>query len=140
MSTAGDSKPYELNSDVLPERLAAGADGAIWLRIRQAIGSGGWTPVGAQAYVPLRTANSGPAGITLGPDGNLWFTEHAANRIGRITPLGTVTEFALPHAGGPAGIATGPDGNLYIAENSGDRIDRMSTEGRVDEFRFAECW
>jgi hypothetical protein len=30
------------------------------------------------------TANSGPYGIAAGPDGNLWFTENNANRIGRI--------------------------------------------------------
>ena len=35
-----------------------------------------------------------PAGITAGPDGNLWFTEFDGNRIGRITPAGVVTEFA----------------------------------------------
>ena len=28
---------------------------------------------------------SGPVGITAGPDGNLWFTEFSGNRIGRIT-------------------------------------------------------
>ncbi len=31
------------------------------------------------------TANSAPFGITVGPDGALWFTEFASNRIGRIT-------------------------------------------------------
>ena len=30
-----------------------------------------------------------------GPDGNLWFTEEAANKIGRITPGGTITDWAL---------------------------------------------
>ena len=34
---------------------------------------------------PPPTGDSGPAGITLGPDGNLWFTEYIANKIGRIT-------------------------------------------------------
>ena len=31
-------------------------------------------------------------GITLGPEGNLWFTEES--KIGRITPAGVVTEFS----------------------------------------------
>jgi hypothetical protein len=31
------------------------------------------------------TAGSGPDTITAGPDGNLWFTEFAGNRIGRIS-------------------------------------------------------
>jgi streptogramin lyase len=46
------------------------------------------TPTVAQPFVtefPLPTANSIPAGITAGPDGNLWFTEFNGNQIGRIT-------------------------------------------------------
>ena len=93
-----------------------------------------WT--GTTAYVPLPTPESGPAAIVNATDGNLWFTEHAANRVGRLTPLGTLTEFALPKRGGPAGIAEGSDGKLYIAENSGERIDQMSMDGRVQEFRL----
>ena len=27
------------------------------------------------------------------PDGNLWFTEEDGNKIGRITPAGTIAEF-----------------------------------------------
>jgi streptogramin lyase len=45
---------------------------------------------------PVPTAGSGPEAITTGPDGNLWFTEAAGNRIGRITPAGVITEFPLP--------------------------------------------
>ena len=33
------------------------------------------------------------AGITAGPDGNVWFSESEAGQIGRIAPDGTVTEF-----------------------------------------------
>src|SRR5262249_23331445 len=42
---------------------------------------------------PVLTAGSDPFGITAGPDGNLWFTEQIGDKIGRITPSGTVTEF-----------------------------------------------
>jgi virginiamycin B lyase len=53
-------------------------------------------------------------GITTGPDGNLWFTEFSNNKIGRITPSGTVTEFSGISTGGLfyADIAAGPDGNV----------------------------
>jgi len=30
--------------------------------------------------------NGVPGGITRGPDGNLWFTQSVAGKIGRITP------------------------------------------------------
>src|SRR5262249_56583218 len=61
----------------------------------------------------LNDMNSRPQGITRGPDGNLWFTENSANRIGRITPAGVVTEFAagITPNSGPNEITAGPDGN-----------------------------
>jgi streptogramin lyase len=78
------------------------------------------------------TANSRPAGIAAGPDGNLWFTESNGNRIGRITPAGAVTEFTA--AGTPTGIAAGPDGNLWFTEFLGKKIGRITPAGVVTEF------
>jgi virginiamycin B lyase len=34
--------------------------------------------------------------IVAGPDGALWFTAHARNKIGQITTAGTISEFLLP--------------------------------------------
>lgn len=47
---------------------------------------------------PIPTANSSPQGIAAGPDGNLWFTESNANKIGRITTDGIFTEYPIPTA------------------------------------------
>ncbi len=53
---------------------------------------------------PAPTPFPGPQGIAVGPDGNLWFTEYAANQIGRVTPAGVITEFPIPTASsGPVG-------------------------------------
>jgi streptogramin lyase len=61
------------------------------------------------------TASSSPAGIALGADGNLWFTEANHNALGRITPNGTVTEFSLGSTFGDAqDITSGPNGLLYF--------------------------
>ena len=40
----------------------------------------------------IPTPKSQPSGITLGPDGALWFVERLGNRVGRISeyPLFTV--------------------------------------------------
>ena len=50
-------------------------------------------------------------GVAAGPDGNLWFTENA--HIGRLTPAGDITEFALPTTNtayyAPAALVAGPD-------------------------------
>ena len=77
-----------------------------------------------------------PHNITAGPDGNLWFTEPSAGRIGRITPAGVITEFSAgisPNAS-PRGITSGPDGNLWFTEVSGHRIGRITLDGVVTEF------
>lgn len=91
--------------------------------------------------------------ITAGPDGNLWFTEHQANglsRIGRITPNGKITQFAIPDT--PKGslapdvatsITTGPDHNLWfnLAEddflngpNPAPFVGRITPGGKVTVF------
>ncbi len=81
------------------------------------------------------TPGSGLAGITVGPDNNVWFTEQSSGTIGRITPAGTITEFPLPTAaGGPAGIAPGPDGNLWFTEQAGNKIGRITPAGVITEF------
>src|SRR5262249_10953894 len=57
-----------------------------------------------------------PEGITRGPDGNLWFADASADRIGRITPAGVVTDFAITPGSSPQEITAGPDGNLWFTE------------------------
>ena len=79
-----------------------------------------------------------PHGIVAGPDGNLWFTE-LADRIGRITPSGTVTEFSagISSARQPDRVSpSGPDGNLSFTEFFFQRIGRINTA--LDPLRFAD--
>jgi streptogramin lyase len=64
-------------------------------------------------------ANAGPWGITAGPDGNLWFTEAGAGKIGMINPNDPThpTDYSIPTANEhPTGITAGPDGNLWFGE------------------------
>ena len=49
-----------------------------------------------------------PDRIVAGPDGNLWFTEFAQDRIARMTPGGTVTEFPLGLGRGREPLAIAP--------------------------------
>jgi virginiamycin B lyase len=88
-------------------------------------------PIDLEVLIP--TANSTPGAITVGPDGNLWFVEQAGNNIGRITPTGSITEFAIPTAGAnPQGIIAGPDGNLWFTEQT--QIARITPQGVITEF------
>jgi len=83
----------------------------------------------------LSSGNS-PVRITAGTDGNLWFTEHKADPIGRITPTGTITEFTtgITPDSRPTMITAGPDGNLWFTESVADRIGRITPTGAVTEY------
>jgi streptogramin lyase len=81
------------------------------------------------------TPNSSPVGITAGPDGDVWFVEQAGNKVGRITPGGTITELAIPTpASMPRDITAGPDGNLWFTESATNKIGRITTGGTITEF------
>jgi|HubBroStandDraft_6_1064221.scaffolds.fasta_scaffold00003_187 virginiamycin B lyase len=83
----------------------------------------------------LPNSGSQPLGIAAGPDGGVWFTEIAGNRIGRITYHGAISEFTLPHSGSsPTFIAAGPDGNMWFTEGSGNAIGRITPQGAITEF------
>lgn len=83
-------------------------------------------PLGTLAAEFPLTTTAGPDDIAAGPDGNLWFTEQHGDRIGRITPTGTIAEFALAPNSHPRGIAAGPDGNLWVTEPTSNRIGRFT--------------
>jgi streptogramin lyase len=93
------------------------------------------------------TGNSEPGFITVGSDGNLWFTEGAEfftpnpdpntggtfhSNIARITPTGDITEFRVDGGGFPHDIVQGPNGVLYFSNNQG--LGRISTDGVVAPF------
>ena len=61
--------------------------------------------------------------IVVGPDGNLWFTEPLARRLGRITPTGKATEYPLTlEAGGqPEEITAAPDRTMWFTTGNGNR-------------------
>ncbi|HEY0752922.1 MAG TPA: protein kinase [Ktedonobacteraceae bacterium] len=81
------------------------------------------------------TKSSGPADITKGSDGNLWFSESLTSKIGRLSPGGVLTEFAAPTSGSyPYGITAGTDGNLWFSETNASKIGRITTGGLVTEF------
>src|SRR5947207_3410815 len=71
----------------------------------------------------LPNSNANPEWITVGPDGNLWFTVpyvngQPADTIGMISPTThAITQFSTPTANSaPAAITVGPDGNLWFNE------------------------
>lgn len=137
------------NNEVRPLAITEGPDGNGWFTISLTNGSGSpirteigrVTPTGVITRFPTPTVDAcrvfGTAsvcGITVGPDGNLWFTETREKRIGRITLSGQITEFLADGSGGEFfyGITAGPDGNLWVAD-SGDII-RITPAGVITFF------
>jgi len=89
------------------------------------------TPTNCMTEFAIPTAGSGPAGITAGPDGALWFAEKTANKVGRITTAGVVTnEFSITTASAGANdITAGPDGNLWFTEHLQNAVVRLTPAG-----------
>jgi streptogramin lyase len=84
---------------------------------------------------------SGANGITLGPEGALWFTtpdQPGGNMIGDITTAGAISSVtsanALTEVNGPelptgGDITPGPDGNMWIAQRDGNVVGEISISG-----------
>jgi virginiamycin B lyase len=79
------------------------------------------------------------AGIALGSDGALWFTNSGSgfscgNSIGRITTVGTVTSYTGTGIYGPVAITPGPDGALWFTNFCNSSIGRITTSGVVSNY------
>jgi streptogramin lyase len=71
--------------------------------------------------------------MTTGSDKNVWFTEQGIPRIGKITPAGVVTEYAIPSGDWGYDIAAGASGTVWFTESS--KIGKINTTtGHVTEF------
>ena len=57
-----------------------------------------------------------PEGPAIGPDGALYVTEIAGQRISKVDEDGTVSTFSHT-GGGPNGAAFNPGGELVVANN-----------------------
>lgn len=149
---SGKLAEYPLpGTNLAPDGIAAGPDGAMWFAEGNANGSstanatiGRITSGGKITQFPIPGAGDYNAEtITTGPDGVIWFTEvdqvYSAEtvygKIGRISSSGQITQYSLPTGIYPFGIMSGPDGALWFWEYEyarGDtKIARMTTNGKV---------
>jgi streptogramin lyase len=122
--------------------ITAGLDGALWFTVGVPFGPiggsglvGRITPTGSLTLYNTSTIDL--RNITTGPDGALWFTEYTANKIGRISTAGTLTEYPIPNLAAPRGITTGPDGALWFTTES--EIWRLTTAGAFVKYNTTAC-
>jgi streptogramin lyase len=113
---------------------AVAALGLLWVAGASA------APLGAvEEFSESRGLNLGsvPTFIAAGPEGNLWFSDDGSEpAIGRITPSGTITEFAISAHGGnaesqPTAIALGPDGNIWFVDKGATQAIGEIEPGKI---------
>lgn len=101
------------------------------LHVKIALGLGlaalAFTGVAEARARSIPTPSSQPISITVGPDGNLWFTEQNSSRVARITPQGIITEFQTP------------DLQFPVRHHPGSRRQRLVLRGfdRADRLYYA---
>jgi streptogramin lyase len=129
-----------------PAGITAGPDGNIWFTEWGADKIGVFSPSSPTLITeytlpantlppgPPGTSNSGPQTITVGSDGNLWFTETNNDKIGKITPAGVITEYPIPAGSYPFAIVAGLDGNLWFTELHRNKVGRITPSGTLTEF------
>ncbi|HXW77698.1 MAG TPA: hypothetical protein VEJ20_09825 [Candidatus Eremiobacteraceae bacterium] len=85
-------------------------------------------PPGSVVEYPIPTASSFPAYITYSSvDGDLWFTEATASKIGRVDPgTGTITETPLAAGAQPYDITIGPDGAPWFGAQGLASLGRLN--------------
>ena len=163
LTPAGAITEYPLtHADNGPSAIVVGPDGNIWFTEvgNRSSGTqpfddgaiGRVTSSGAVTEFKLPQSGMYPAGLTKGPDNNLWFTAVLApvattggsptvttDYVGRITPAGAITLYAMPGQADEMGdIITGPDGAFWFGvgnENTTTakqpaRIVRVTTSGQ----------
>ncbi|HET9245704.1 MAG TPA: hypothetical protein VFO15_07865, partial [Xanthobacteraceae bacterium] len=76
---------------------------------------------------PVKTPDASLRGVTVAPNGDLWFTENFSNKIGRMAPDGKVIgEYAIPLEGcGARAIIALPDGRLFFSAHDAGAIGEV---------------
>lgn len=98
----------------IPGPMALGPDGRMWICDGDMLAA-----VDRSFKVTLYSLPSfgGFAGVTAGPDGNLWATDFINSAIVRVTTSGVMTEFSTPTPNMiPTAIGVGPNGNIWFTE------------------------
>jgi streptogramin lyase len=149
----GSISEFPANGNRIPAAIASLPGGGLWFT-EPGIGAnfiGELSIGGAETDFPL-TAQDGPFGISNGPDGALWFADQgfvgAGNcpaQIGRITPAGSVSRFAIPSGNLPVSVAPTSFGTQLLftestaaasnlCNNVQNAIGAITTTGAVTEF------
>jgi streptogramin lyase len=95
-------------------------------------------PAGAATHnitqFTIKSPGNQPGDMTIGNDGNIWFVDHATNKIGRITKTGAIAGFGAKAGSHPTSITTGSDGAVWFTETATNSIGRTTTGSNMSHF------
>jgi len=132
-------------ASALGRAIATGPDGRLWVLGSGVDGlvhvwavdtSGPANEIASLGENPVLGIGFLPAGMTAGPDGNVWISELSA--IARVSAAGQVTEFPTGSGAVPTSITAGPDSHLWFVTSIGfiasrQGLSRITTEGLIEE-------
>jgi streptogramin lyase len=83
--------------------------------------------------------SGGQGGLTLGPDGNVWFIEQ--KHIASITTGGKITEYQYPSeatSNSYGDVTTGSDGNVWFTEYNNGIVGKIvPSTGKITEYTLS---
>jgi virginiamycin B lyase len=124
VTMAGEVTEFSLPAGSLPGPIVAGADGALWLTLRNAGELARMTTDGQlTGQFPLASATADPVGLVAAPDGQLWVGQHETASLVRFSLAG---EFGaeLRVRSRLDVLTLGPDGALWYATADGAKVGR----------------
>jgi virginiamycin B lyase len=90
--------------------------------------------------VPTKAAK--PYAVAVSPDGSIWFSEEASNKIGYLNPkTGELKEYPLTGEQNvaPHGLVADPIGNIWFAASAGGFIGKLEpSSGKVGVFKLPD--
>ncbi|GAY78233.1 putative hydrolase [Sporolactobacillus inulinus] len=83
----------------------------------------------------LEDQNTGPYGVAVSSSGEVWFTQHKANKISCIQSDGRVVEYPIPTPDAKVLCLTvSSDDDVWFTENRANKIGRITKEGIIVEY------
>lgn len=87
----------------------------------------------AVAVYPVPTSAANLGRIVPHPDGSLWFVEQDANKVGRITTAGQITEYPLPAPTSVGNVVKdldiAADGTVWVVYDQGRQAIALNPDG-----------
>jgi streptogramin lyase len=96
-----------------------------------ALPASGMAVTGTVMEFNAQTLASGPFGITGGPDGNVWFTEKNVAKLGKVTPAGLTSDFAVPGGMAPYDIISGGPDLLWMTDQGAGKLFKITNLGNA---------